>query len=225
MSKPKKNRERLERKKKERLGLLPTIVLFLAGVGLCLLDCHVLGVVLCVSALGLGWRDLSLSHRFAWLTGRRQVAGYVILCAVLVPWSGYFLLKPLFYEPHLIIELNEIAFVGENGAQPMGTSQPGIVFAMSISNTGAQDAVVVGGALVPEGKTLSEGVPLTLTPDNLTIRVDDGPHRIKGKILADRLQDYRGLRATLFLKDERDRKYRSSPIVIQPGTSGEPTGN
>jgi hypothetical protein len=107
----------------------------------------------------------------------------------------------------------------------MGTSQPGIIFAMSISNTGAQDAVVVGGALVPEGKTLSEGVPLTLTPDNLTIRVGDGPHRIKGKILADRLQDYRGLRATLLLKDGRDREYRSSPIVIQPGPSGEPTGN
>ena len=225
MSKPKKNRGRLGRKNTEKLGLLPTIVLFLAGAGLCLLNCQVFGVPLCVSALGLGRRDLFLSHRFKWLTGRRQVAGYVILCAVLVPWAAYALLKPLFYKPNLIIKVNEITFVGNDGAQPTGTSQPGIVFAMSISNTGTQGAVVVGAALVPEGKTLSEGVPLTLTPDNLAIRVGDGPHRIKGTILADRLPDYRGLRATVFLKDGRDREYKSSPIVIQPGTSGEPTGN
>ena len=217
MSKPKKN--------KEQLGLLPAIILFLGGVGLCLINCPVIGVVLSALALGLGWHDLALSHRYEWLTERRKIAGFVILSILFVSWSAYILLKPLFHKPNLIIKLNEITFVGENDTKPTGTSGPGIIFAMNLHNTGARDATVVGAVLVPEGKALSEGIPLTLTPDKLTIRVGDGPYTMKGTLLTDSVQDYRGLRATLILKDDKDREHSTGPIMIQPGALGEPVGN
>lgn len=217
MSKPKKN--------KEWLGPLPAIALFLGGVGLCLIRCQALGVVLCALALGLGWSDLVQSHRYAWLTGRRTVAGYVLISAVLVPWLGYVILKPLFGKPHLLIKVTEITFVEEKDTPPPGTPKPGIVFAMSVSNTGSRDAPVIGAVLVPEGKTVSEGDPLTLMPDKPTIRPGDKPWTIEGRVLTDRAQDYRGLRATLILKDGTNREYGSRPIVILPGAFREPLEN
>jgi hypothetical protein len=57
------------------------------------------------------------------------------------------------------------------------------------------------------------------------MRVGDKPWTIEGKVLTDRVQDYRGIRATLILKDGTNREYGSRPIVILPGAFREPIEN
>lgn len=217
MGKPKKKDEQL-------LGPLPTIGLLLGGVGFCLIHCQIVGIILGALALGIGWRDLVHSRRYKWLTGRRQAAGYVIIAAVFVPWTGYVVLGPLSSQPNLIVKLTEITLVGENDTHPTGNPKPGIVLAMSVRNAGGREATIVGAVLVPEGKAVSQGTLLLLTPDKLTIRVGDVAYTLRGEVRTDKVQDYRGMRATVVLRDSMDRRYKSTPIVILPGGSEQPTG-